>query len=640
MRHSLRNSGAAVAVLAAVAASQAWAGSPAAVDEGPVAGNTPVTLTVSLALNDPAAAEALMFRLSNPSDALHGQFLSPAQVQAEFGPSDAQVKQAIATFEGEGFKVEKTSSTTLSLSGTASAVEQAFSTSMHWFQKAATGNSPALKFKGPASAPVVPAAVASMVGSVVGFADAAVFHTNFVKAQQPAAMSLPAVSGAVGDAGLPLGELTVLDFDQLYDVTPLIDAGITGQGRTIGIVTLASFTPSDAFLYWNSLGLNTNPNRISIVQVDGGAGALNGASTETTLDVEQSGGVAPGANIIVYEAPNSTQSFLDAFVAAISANQADSISASFGAPEVFDFLNAQAGDTVTDPLNGEQVSFLRALHQQLIIAALQGQSVSAAAGDSGAFDTVEELGPPVDGFTDPLSVDYPGSDPALTSAGGTTLPVSLTFTIIATGEQVTVTNPTERVWAWDYLNPVCDAAGLTDIVNQCPFFSTGTGGGISVFFALPPQQFGVIGTQLSQPNQALIETSPAPAQDLFNFPAFFPGRNVPDAEFNADPFTGYEIVFTDPTAGLELLTGFGGTSFVAPQINGVTALLGQKTGHRLGILGVELYNLERLGFSFGPHPVLRTISAGDNWFFKGRNGYSPAGGVGTLDVTELAEVTF
>ena len=92
------------------------------------------------------------------------------------------------------------------------------------------------------------------------------------------------------------------------------------------------------------------------------------------------------------------------------------------------------------------------------------------------------------------------------------------------------------------------------------------------------------------------------------------------------------------------VTGFGqehlgGTSFVGPQLNGVTALLVQKTGHRLGLLNVELYNLERLGFSFGPFPAIRTISTGDNWFYHGRDGYAPAAGVGTLDVFRLSEVT-
>jgi kumamolisin len=77
---------------------------------------------------------------------------------------------------------------------------------------------------------------------------------------------------------------------------------------------------------------------------------------------------------------------------------------------------------------------------------------------------------------------------------------------------------------------------------------------------------------------------------------------------------------------------------VGPQLNGVTALLGQNAGHRFGLLNVPLYLLASFGFSHGPGAVLHTIAAGDNWFYYGRNGYSPAAGLGTIDVFNLSQV--
>ena len=128
----------------------------------------------------------------------------------------------------------------------------------------------------------------------------------------------------------------------------------------------------------------------------------------------------------------------------------------------------------------------------------------------------------------------------------------------------------------------------------------------------------------------------SPAQVLFTFPAHFPGRNVPDLSFNADPQTGYVVDYTSSASGVFGQEHLGGTSFVAPQLNGVTALLGQKAGHRLGLLNVEkLYNLQRLGFSFGQSPAIRTISTGDNWFYDGRHGYAPASGVGTARCVQV-----
>ena len=48
---------------------------------------------------------------------------------------------------------------------------------------------------------------------------------------------------ASSSTGNAFGSLTVADFANLYDVQSLYSAGVTGSGRTIGILTFASFTP-------------------------------------------------------------------------------------------------------------------------------------------------------------------------------------------------------------------------------------------------------------------------------------------------------------------------------------------------------------------------------------------------------------
>jgi subtilase family serine protease len=150
------------------------------------------------------------------------------------------------------------------------------------------------------------------------------------------------------------------------------------------------------------------------------------------------------------------------------------------------------------------VTSLQAMHQEFVIAALLGQSVSAAAGDSGAFDTVRAFGVG-EGFTDPLTLDYPGSDSAITMAGGTTLPGPQSFN--TPSGTVTVNNPVERVWGEDYLEPVCNALGITDFFT-CGIFSDGTGGGVSSFFPITAIQAGLSGIQLSQPGQASMTSRP------------------------------------------------------------------------------------------------------------------------------------
>ena len=198
-----------------------------------------------------------------------------------------------------------------------------------------------------------------------------------------------------------------------------------------------------------------------------------------------------------------------------------------------------------------------------------------------------------------------------------------------------ITIPTERVWGWDYFNPLCAAFHLDPIA--CGFFPLGIGGGVSVFAPVPFYQLATAGVQTSQPGQALIDENTTPTQTLFVFPAKFRGRNLPDVSLNADPYTGYTVFYTSNVHGFAILDRVGGTSFVAPQLAGVTVLLAQNAGHRLGLLNPLLYGLALLGGTHGSDAVLNTISAGDNWFYSGRNGYSPAAGLGTLNVANLAK---
>jgi subtilase family serine protease len=425
----------------------------------------------------------------------------------------------------------------------------------------------------------------------------------------------------------------VTDFANQYDVQPLYDGGVSGNGRTLAIVTLASFTPSDAFAYWSALGLSVDPNRITIVDIDGGPGAPSDASgsLETTIDVEQSGGIAPGANVIVYQSPNTNQGFVDNFAAAIESNAADSISTSWGFWEWYQNLE---NSPVTDPITGQTVGITDAFHELFVQAAIQGQSLFAASGDGGAYDINHDFGctPPVCSLT--LSVDNPASDTAITAAGGTTLPATLEFCLNAacTPPFYTVTITSERVWGWDYLDGLCAALGADPI--SCGIFPAGSGGGVSIIFPKPAYQNLIAGTLHSRPGQNWDIFG----QLVFALPGNFPGRNVPDISFNADPETGYIVYYTSSSSGFGLEPFWGGTSFVGPQLNGVTALLGESLHSRIGLLNFPLYNLafSKSGYQ-GSSPSFHAIKDGDNWFYGGRNGYNLGAGLGTLDVANFAK---
>jgi subtilase family serine protease len=603
-------------------------------------GGETMSITLPLSLRDPAAAETMMVKVATPGDPLFHQFLTPAQIRAEFGPDEAAVTQATSILTLSGLSVTRATATTLKVTGSVATLERVFQTELHEFSVPGEGQVPGVSFQAAIGKPVVPPSINATVQGTLGFSTAPAFTPKNVQAKAGPAVTVTGPFGTVS-TGTAFGVLTVTDFAKLYDVEPLYAQGISGAGRTLAVVTLDAFTPSSATAYWQSLGLDTKPNRITVVDVDGGPGAPNNGdgSIETTIDVEQSGGIAPMADIIVYQAPGTDQGFVDAFATAVEDNVADSISTSFGNWEILG--SAAADSQVTDPLSGETVTFVQAMHRIFVLGALEGQSLFAAAGDSGAFDTVDAFGTEPN-FTTPLSVDFPASDTAMVAAGGTTLPGTQTF-LLSTGSTVSITNPQERVWAEDYLGPLCTATGFPDVANCDVFFGglfpVGGGGGISVLFEVPVFQIGLPGVLLSQPGQSLIDETTSPPTDEIDLPANFAGRNVPDFVYNADPLTGYEVLFTETTGAQKMLDNFGGTSFVAPQLNGVTALLGQNAGQRFGLLTVPLYALARTGLAtVGPRPIFHTINAGDNWFFAARNGYSPAAGLGTIQVSNLAAV--
>ena len=619
------------------------AATPKAVDLGALtvqSGATPISITIALHLRDVNGAENLLKSLHTQGDPQYHQFLTADQFVARFAPSDADIAHVVAGLAKYGLAAERTTATTLRVTGLPAQMENAFSVSLHSYQVPARGNVSGYTYHAPLSPLTIPDEISALVAGVAGLdsrPSLRPFHERAPQIQAKPQSTVPATTGN------PFGFLTVIDFASQYDVGPLYKRGLSGRGRTIGIMTFAALTPSDPFAYWSALGLEVDPNRLSIVNVDGGPGAPSDASgsDETTLDVEQSGGIAPGAKIIVYQAPNTNQGFVDVLAAVADANKAETVSMSWGSWEWFNNLE---NCPVSNPVNGQPASCLQAFHELLVRAAIQGQTIFASAGDDGAYSADESDNCYPSGCTLPLSVGYPANDTAITSAGGTTLPGLQEYCLNAacTPPFYDINIKHERVWGWDYLIGLCEALGYDPL--SCGIFPGGGGGGVSVLFRRPWYQDGLQGVQRSQPGQIWDASAAVGAQlgvgTYFALPGHYPGRNVPDVSFNADPETGYVIYYTSEPSGVSvILTYYGGTSFVAPQLNGVSALLGEDLHSRLGLLNFPLYALAQTGQAYGGHDApLHAIKHGDNWFYHGSDGYNPAAGLGTLDVANFAKV--
>jgi kumamolisin len=440
-----------------------------------------------------------------------------------------------------------------------------------------------------------------------------------INASKAAPLRLPPTTlpknGATA-TGVP-GSYTVGDLAEMYNINPLYQAGFNGRGQTIGIATLANFLPQDAYNYWSLIGLNVNQHRITQVHVDGG-GPLSSedGSGETALDVEQSGGVAPGAKIIVYDAPNTDAGFLDLFYKAASDNLVDSLSVSWGGAEEFYYEAVTGTDSIPE---------LLALHQAFAESAVQGISLFCSAGDNGAYDANDAYNDPVNNV---ISVEAPGADPWITVAGGTTTPIVLNA---GPGTpDLVVAN--EQVWGWDYIQNYLNV--LSGDPSDTSLFPVGGGGGVSIFWPKPYYQSQTHGIRLTEHGQSVVfdDGSGSGPQDLLDLPGGFAGRNLPDVSLDADPFSGYLLLST-PDGGL--ISGNGGTSFVAPQLNGISALIEQRTGGRLGLWNPMLYRFKKIYGNGASSPFVDIVN-GDNWFYFGVPGYEPGAGLGVLNVAHLA----
>lgn len=549
-----------------------------------------------------------IYAVNTPGNPEFKQFYTPEKFRDEFG-QPASVSGEFKPFFNKYHLKSKTFSNGLiiNVSGKAKNINKAFSTNL----QTAKYHANPVQFS--SKKPVMPANLADKVLTVLGI-------TTFSKGASGLVTSNAKSNKSVGK---PNEKYAPSKFVKQYNLQPLYDKGYQGQGQTVGIITFAGFKKSDAETFWKGEGIDAKPNRLSVKKISAPAAQTTNTPTnqlETTLDVEQSGAIAPQANIRVYQANWSDVGLANTFATAFDENKASSLSMSWGMNEyITHYLNQKK---LLTPVYGQALSLL------LAQGALQGVSTFVASGDSGAYE--QGIGGKFRSINIPnysTYADFPADSPWVTSTGGTTLPFTKNL-----GGGVKISVDKERAWGADYMyRAYAQHRKLfqTNLQTMMSLYNAG-GGGISKLYDAPKYQQDFPGVNTFNARQYISNSmQPSPNPVLVSGTQY--GRNYPDVSANADVNTGYQIYAK--SLGWHIV---GGTSVVAPQFNGVTAVINSGKGTRMGFWNPQIYALAK-NRDTSPFTVLDSDNNNSNLYYVGQPGklYNQATGLGTVNFEKL-----
>jgi len=404
-------------------------------------------MSVGLALRNQDQLSALLQGLYDTSSPDYHQYLTPDQFARQFGPTPAQQQAVISYLTGQGFTVTHTYSTLIDFSGHESLAERVFGVKINDYL-APDGRA----FYSNATQPTLPAYLAQGIVSISGLDNANQFYhppissRNAPRLNPNAGANCPAAgtSGGGGGGGIFGGSSTAYipsQFSTAYNYDGLHNAGLHGEGQTVGVFELDGYAQSDIQAYTQCFGGGNVA--LQNVALDGFNGQPGAGAIEVELDIETLVGMDPNlAKVIVYEAPNTTQGYNDEF-ARIVQDRTPVISVSWGDCE--------------QNMGQQEVNQENQLFQQ---AAAQGQTILVAAGDSGSATCFQGLSG--GSFNTALNADDPAAQPYVTGVGGTNLTLNSDNSYAS-----------ETVWNGGFLGGA-GGGGLSQFWKQ-PSWQTGPG---------------------------------------------------------------------------------------------------------------------------------------------------------------------
>jgi subtilase family serine protease len=618
-----------------------------------------MSVQVMLAPQHQAQLNGLLAAVYNPGSAGYRHWLARGQFDTRFAPSAAKRAAVARYLRARGLQVAPTASPFLMrATGSSRQVSAAFRTSLSTYQ-----DRHGVRYFANSSAVRMPSTLAGGVLGVIGLTNTVRAHPMIARARgivrpsgKPAASSASSASCETGyptrkqlfnrvnngvsfpsgyGGGPACSGLTPSQTNSIYGAPR---AGRRGQGAgvTLGLFELSAYQPSDIATYAHRFfGPGYTPPLANVI-VDGGPlhpacpsgdtcpPDFNGYSgdIEVDADIETQLSVAPDVSrIIVYNAPNDEtgQTVLDEYTRIAHDDLASSVSSSWGICE---------SDIGAAYAEAENVIF-----EQM---ALQGQSMFASSGDSGAFDCID-----ADGSTR-VNVNDPSAQPWVTSVGGTSLesdnPGTRPHPAYRTG--------VETVWNPDNLCHSSASEGGNSGFFWCSASGVGAGGGgSSQFWGRPFYQRG---RGVSNPFTTVGNSTTHCVLAAQGTPC----REMPDISANADEWTPYAEFCTGSASTPESTCatfsgsqpapgwfGIGGTSLSTPLWSAIIADRDSYQRHRSGNINPLLYQLFRAHPNRYFHDITgvgpKQQAATSNGRFPTRPGYDEATGIGTPKMAAL-----
>lgn len=578
------------------------------------------------------AFERLLREQQDPTSPNFHRWLSADEIGERFGATRDDIDALSNWLNAQGLHVDAVSNARMRIdfSGRAADVAAAFETELKYAQ---VGKK--TKLVNTANA-TLPAALATAVHAVIGLRP-----IEFHSAQRHSA---PQVMQVGKRGGGPQGSFCDSDpcdhvvfpedFTTIYGMASTPANTATGGGETIAIIGRARVYDPDIHNFQVLAGVPLRAATVVVPPgaVDPGDPASSCSTTgtpscadpgdavldqfEATLDVQLAGAAAPGANIklIVATDTSTANGIQQAIEYAIDSVPvpAKVMSISFGSCEAD---NDPAVMPYLDNLFGQ--------------AAAEGITVLVSSGDSGAADCADHTAPP----------------PATQSRGINALCASGHVTCVG-GTQFADTAHPELYWrpnnSADFgsaIGYIPEGAWNEPVGRTGASAMGGTGGGISTHIAKPSWQLGFGDTANS-------------------------GRNTPDVAFTASQHDGYFTCMAAQQGSCAVVSGSfhflvsSGTSASAPGMAGIAARLNQFRSGAQGNLNPRLYALAAHSSNGVFHDVTPATSgvahcdlavpspcnnstAGPSSLAGGLQGYAVAGGydqatgLGSIAVNKL-----